>query len=121
MIVIDNQWVVPYNPCLSKKYNAHINVEVCANVQAIKYLYKYLTKGNEDRSQGRLDGPTAATTGTVQEPPAPVDEISEFQEGRFVSGVEGTWRIYEYPMNQRIPNVVRLEVHLEDQQTVFFR
>ncbi|KAG2967723.1 hypothetical protein PC120_g26923 [Phytophthora cactorum] len=24
-----NQWVVPYNPYLSQKYNCHINVEVC--------------------------------------------------------------------------------------------
>ncbi|KAG3057540.1 hypothetical protein PI125_g25377 [Phytophthora idaei] len=25
-----NQWVVPYNPYLSQKYNCHINVEVCS-------------------------------------------------------------------------------------------
>lgn len=34
---IDNRWIVPYNPFLSKKYKAHINVECCQSIQAIKY------------------------------------------------------------------------------------
>ena len=36
---IDNRWVVPYNPYLSLKYNAHINVEICTSVNACKYIY----------------------------------------------------------------------------------
>ncbi|KAG3064648.1 hypothetical protein PC121_g11614 [Phytophthora cactorum] len=39
-----NQWVVPYNPYLSQKYNCHINVEVCTAITAVKYLYKYVYK-----------------------------------------------------------------------------
>ena len=42
---MDNTWVVPYNPYLSGKYKAHINVEVCGSVQAIKYINKYIYKG----------------------------------------------------------------------------
>ena len=41
----DNRWVVPYNPYLSCKYEAHINVEVCATVKAVKYIHKYIYKG----------------------------------------------------------------------------
>ncbi|GBN04007.1 hypothetical protein AVEN_257595-1 [Araneus ventricosus] len=41
---IDNRWVVPYNPWLLKTFNAHINVEVCASVKSVKYLYKYVYK-----------------------------------------------------------------------------
>ena len=44
---IDNQWVVPYNPYLSTKYNAHINVEICSTIKAVKYLYKYIYKGHD--------------------------------------------------------------------------
>ena len=34
---IDNGWIVPYCPLLSKTFNAHINVEYCNSVKAIKY------------------------------------------------------------------------------------
>jgi hypothetical protein len=37
-----NQWVVPYNPYLSRKYGCHINVEACTSIRAVKYLYKYV-------------------------------------------------------------------------------
>ena len=40
-----NEYVVPNNHYLTTKYNAHINVEVCSSVQAVKYLYKYVYEG----------------------------------------------------------------------------
>ena len=42
---LDNRWIVPYNAWLSKKYNAHINLEACMSVKSVKYLYKYIYKG----------------------------------------------------------------------------
>ena len=45
--IIDNSWIVPYNPYLTLKYNAHINVEICSTVMAVKYLYKYVYKGHD--------------------------------------------------------------------------
>ena len=42
----DNWHVVPYNPYLSAKYNCHINVEIYASVEAVKYIHKYIYKGH---------------------------------------------------------------------------
>lgn len=47
---LDNRWVVPYNPYLCQKFDCHINVEVCATIKAVKYIYKYVYKGH-DRAQ----------------------------------------------------------------------
>jgi hypothetical protein len=44
---VDNSWVVPYNPYLLLKFNCHINVEVCATVKSVKYLFKYVYKGHD--------------------------------------------------------------------------
>jgi UTP-glucose-1-phosphate uridylyltransferase len=43
--VVDNWWIVPYNLHLTTKYHAHINVEICSSISAVKYLYKYVYKG----------------------------------------------------------------------------
>jgi hypothetical protein len=42
---LDNEWVVPYYPYLSNKYQAHINVRVCSSIQAVKYIHGYVYKG----------------------------------------------------------------------------
>ena len=44
-VIMDNRWVVPYNPYLCLLFDAHINVEICATVKSVKYLYKYCYKG----------------------------------------------------------------------------
>lgn len=60
----DNRWVIPHNFYLVTKYDAHINVEICLGVQAIKYLHKYITKGS-DKSQVKLNRQLAQDANTT--------------------------------------------------------
>ena len=46
-IEVNNKWIVPYNPFLLKRYKAHINVECCQGVQAIKCINTYVYKGSD--------------------------------------------------------------------------
>ncbi|XP_072086983.1 uncharacterized protein [Arachis hypogaea] len=41
--VLDNSFIVPYNPSLLLKYGCHINVEHTCQTSAIKYLFKYIS------------------------------------------------------------------------------
>ncbi|GAA0187451.1 hypothetical protein LIER_34739 [Lithospermum erythrorhizon] len=45
--VLDNRWVVPYNPQLLADFNCHFNIEICFDIRVIKYLYKYIHKGHD--------------------------------------------------------------------------
>ncbi|GBM34975.1 hypothetical protein AVEN_240342-1 [Araneus ventricosus] len=101
---IDNRWVVPYNPWLLKKINAHINVEVCASVKSVKYLYKYVYKGRD-----------AASVKIQKEGALDHDEILSFVEGRYVSAPEAMWRLNEFNLSHKYHTVVRLAVHLPQQ------
>ena len=106
-IEIDNRWIVPYSPILSKTFKAHINVESCHSVKSIKYICKYVTKGSD-----------MAVIGFGAENSN--DEVTQFQMGRYVSSNEAFWRFFSFPIHERHPTVVHLAVHLENGQRVYF-
>ncbi len=108
----DNRWVVPHNPFLCLRYNAHINVEVVSNVQCVKYICKYTCKGT-DRVIVTLDN--------GQQKDITNDECERFDNGRYISASEALRRLYDFPISRRYPSVEKLPLHLENEQTVYFQ
>jgi hypothetical protein len=115
-IELDNHWVVPHNVYLLTKYDAHINVEVCNNICAIKYLFKYVYKGHDHATIEISCQSDNATEGNVVE----VNEIKKYLNCRYVFGSEAAWRIFKFDMHERFPIVEHLQYHLPNQQMVLF-
>lgn len=44
---VKNQWIIPYNPYLSTKFDCHINVECLVSFAMLKYVNKYIHKGSD--------------------------------------------------------------------------
>ncbi|KAL3846228.1 hypothetical protein ACJIZ3_003631 [Penstemon smallii] len=105
-----NRSVVPYNPFLLAKFDCHINVEICADVKLVKYLYKYIHKCNTPILHPSL--PTA--------PIANQDEIQAYQPGRWVCAPEAFWRIFAFLMSEIHPPVIVMPVHLPNHQPLRF-
>ncbi|XP_063906157.1 uncharacterized protein LOC135124864 [Zophobas morio] len=99
---VDNRWIVPYSPILSKSFNAHINVESCNSVKSIKYICKYVNKGSDMAIFG------------IANP----NEIEQFQMGRYISSNEAVWRILGFDIHERFPAVMHLSVHHNAPQRV---
>ena len=97
------------------KYNAHINVEICSTVSAVKYLNKYVYKGHDRAIIGFQIGEHSGTDHTKH-----VDEVSNYLEARYVSASEACYRIFAYELHANFPHVMKLALHLENQQSVVF-
>ena len=129
---MSNQWVVPYNPYLCRKYNAHINVELCSSVKSVKYLYKYVYKGNDCAnvkltlhvSSSNTATTTTSTThtnsATTVAPPV-LNEIIQHLNTRYVSAPESVWRLMEFKLFDSTCTVYRLAIHLDLEQVVYFQ
>jgi hypothetical protein len=98
----DNRNVVPYNRYLLLKYNAHINVELCSSIRAIKYLYKYIYKGH-DRANVLIQ-----------------DEIETYIDCRYLSAQEAAWRLFKFEMQHLSHTVYRMQIHLPNEQNVYY-
>ena len=118
--VVDNRWIVPHNLFLSTKYNAHINVEICTSVTAVKYLYKYVYKG-VDRARMGLAPVTNNNEGTQgqQQQQKPINEPKQFVDARYLSTCECLWRIFKFPLHGHGPSVLRLQIHEPDMHPVY--
>ncbi len=65
---------MPYNPYLLIRFNTYINIKVASNINAFKYLYKYVYKG-----PNRI-------TATIER--RVVDEIKEYINARWLGTLE---------------------------------
>nr|GEV12429.1 vacuolar protein sorting-associated protein 36 [Tanacetum cinerariifolium] len=107
--VLDNRWVVPYNPKSLILFNCHINVEVYSSIKSVKYVFNYVYKGH-DKQVVNVD----------QDGKEVLNEIKRFQDARYVSPPEAMWRIYGFPLSNIHPSVMSLQVHLPNKQLVRF-
>jgi hypothetical protein len=107
--IYTNRDVVPYNRWLLRKYDAHINVEVASSITSVKYLYKYIYKG-QTRSVFQVSEDEAVS----------VDEIQEYLDGRYIGPAEACWRLLEFPITNHKPTVKVLDVHLEGEEMILF-
>lgn len=105
VFTFDNCWVVPYNPYLTRRYKAHVNVEVCVTVKAVKHIHKYIYKCS-DRTTVQIDG--------FQ------DEIAQHLNGQYIRPAQAIWQLWKYPTHEEFPLVHQLPVHLPNEQPVYF-
>lgn len=102
-IRIDNRNVVPFNGYLLKRFNCHINTEICTSFKSVKYIFKYIYKGY-DCANVQISN----------------DEIEQFINTRHVGSPEAMWRLLEYKMHDKSHDIIRLPVHLPNEQNIIF-
>ncbi|KAK9733325.1 hypothetical protein RND81_04G060000 [Saponaria officinalis] len=108
---LNNGWVIPYNPYLLSLFDCHLNIEVCSIINAVKYLYKYVSKGHDKIAFNVLKNGVSTT----------VDEIEQYQSGRWVSPCEAAWRIFGFDLFEMHPPVMPLPIHLPNMQSIRVR
>ncbi|XP_078251661.1 uncharacterized protein LOC144591268 isoform X1 [Rhinoraja longicauda] len=99
---ITSEWVVPYNAQLLKLFQCHLNVEICSSVKSVKYVIKYTLKGSDQ-----------AVFGLNRD-----DEIIQYLTGRYIGPSEAVGSILGFTTHERHPPVIRLQVHLPEEQRV---
>ena len=116
LVVVDNRWVVQYNPALLLRYRCHLNVSpVLDSERAEGYIGGYMTKtmgpggGTSDRTGARLVGGESGR-----------DDITEYQTHRAICAVSAVSRIMGNPVSAMWPAVERLHLHDEGGQFVSF-
>lgn len=83
-VMLDNRWIVPFNPFCTLHFECHINVECAICFGSMKYLNKYIDKGGD------------CGTISLQDQS---DEVKQYIDGRYFSASEAAWRIFQFNMH----------------------
>ena len=105
-INLNNRYIVLYNLYLSIKYRAYINIKVYASIKAIKYINKYIYKGDNRITIQLLDDN---------------NKISKYLYSRYISPIEAVQRLFKFPIYKEYPPIIHLTVYLSSQQSIYFQ
>ena len=104
-----HRWAVPHNIFSAAKFNAHINVEICNQIDSLKYAYNFEFKGH-DRAHVYI--------GTNKEDF--LNEIRNSLYAKYVPTSETCWRFFSFPMHKEFPASQRLDIHIEGERVIYF-
>lgn len=93
--VYDNRSIAPHNPWLSLVFDCHINMKVCCNITAVKYIYKYIFKGH-DRANVSIGVEPVETNETQPTAATPRNEVKEYRQGRYFGASEAAWGLLNF-------------------------
>jgi hypothetical protein len=94
--------VVPYNPCLLRTFNCHINVEAYGSIKSVKYMFKYIYKGHDRASVVMREADKVDEKGNI-------DEIKQYRDAQWVTLPEALWRKYGFDLSKNHPPVQQLQ------------
>eukprot|EP00794_Sanderia_malayensis_P011640 gene11640-biopygen9314 len=113
---LNNSWVVPHNLKLLLKFDCHMNVEVCTTVKSVKYIFKYIHKGNDMAHIEIREGHEEANA----RQDIVHDEIRQYMNSRYVGPHQAVYKLMQYEMHDKSHTIIRLAIHLPHQQPVYF-
>ena len=98
-------------------------MEVIGTVGAIKYLFKYITKGQDMVGDSEKFGnvPKKSMHFSQQvmvDKSEREDEISQHINASWFGDTNSLWRLFEFNMTEMTPSVQRLAIHMPDQQDI---
>eukprot|EP00794_Sanderia_malayensis_P017148 gene17148-biopygen14755 len=113
---LNDTWVVPHNRHLLLRFESHINVEVCSSIKSVKYIFKYIHKG-QDMAHVEIIGENQPQQAQhVQH-----NKVHQYINARYLGPHEAVHRMLKFSMHEKSHAIQRLQTHLPLQNSVYFQ
>jgi hypothetical protein len=91
-------------------------VEFSSGVALFQYLFKYFFKMLDQANWKIYKNPSPTVDGSTTTSRIPVDEIRDYERGRYLSSIEAATRLASFHISEKHPGVKRLPIHLPGRQ-----
>lgn len=126
-VTVTNRDISSYCPRLLKRFECHVNVDLCFGSKAIKYLYSYWYVSEEELLRDSFEKhcifsykgyDRTKVALSVDGTTVHYDEPAQHVDGRCVTAPEGMWRLFAKELQGKSHTVECLDVHLPGQNVL---
>ena len=110
--------MISYNSYLFRRFNYHINVEICSFIIAIKHVHKYVYKNiNHIIIHITIENNFNHQNVFNQS----IDKIDEYVFNQYIDSCQIVWNIFEFKNHYEKFSMMFLNLHLSNQQSIYYR